>query len=483
MQDPNKPDDEFLDDEFGGEFDDLPDFDDLPPDMADEPLADEDFSATDETFDEESFMDADWDEFDAGNNAEQTGGGKTVRSGLSFNTIVIGLAVLVGLGVLAYQVVTTPGPGSGLSRFQSVLDFTGSADGPVLGARGDQQPADQNDIQAVSEGTSDDGGFLNDPSLLEQDSAMTGQDTDMASLPMPVPISNDMDDQGADQNVGGDDVLTPMPDLAFDEASPEPALVPRGPGAPLAADDNGDNTVMAEEGPASASRALDIIRQAQTQQQTASRQENPVEPEAAMPVEEAPDMPVAAADPAPVAEEPAPAAPEPIAPTVPVDSTANDVPDALVAKLDALTDRLGVLEQQLVQMRETGQSDLAGLEEEVAALKSGLRAMPRDPAPAQAESRSKPSPSETVQSKPAKPAAPKKAAPRPAPSSSASSPASGPWELRAAQPGRAWVSRQGQREMQSVSVGDTLSGIGRIERIDYTAGRWTVVGTQGQIRQ
>lgn len=479
MQDPNKPDDEFLNDEFGGEFDDLPDFDDLPPDMADEPLADEDFSATDETFDEESFMDADWDEFDAGNNTEQTGGGKTGRSGLSFNAIVIGLAVLVGLGVLAYQVVTTPGPGSGLSRFQSVLDFTGSADGPVLGGRGEQQPADQNDIQAVSEGTSDDGGFLNDPSLLGQNAAPAdqGADMDMASLPMPVPISNDMDDQGADQSVGGDDVLTPMPDLAFDEASGEAALVPRGPDA-LAADVTDD--VIAEEEPAPASPALDIIRQAQTQQQTASRQENPVEPEAAMPVDETPDMPVPAADPAPIAEEPAPVAP---APAESVSPAVNEVPDALLAKLDALSDRLGVLEQQLVQMRETGQSDLAGLEEEVAALKSGLRDMPRDPAPVQAESQRKPSPSETAQPKPAKPAAPKKAAARPAASSSAAVPASGPWELRAAQPGRAWVSRQGQREMQSVSVGDTLSGIGRIERIDYTAGRWTVVGTQGQIRQ
>ncbi len=461
MQDPNKPDDEFLDDEFGGEFDDLPDFDDLPPDMADEPLADEDFSATDETFDEESFMDADWDEFDAGNNAEQTTGGKTGRSGLSFNAIVIGLAVLVGLGVLAYQVVTTPGPGSGMSRFQSVLDFTGSADGPVLGGRGGQQPADQNDMQAVSGETPDDGGFLNDPSLLGQ-----GADMDMASLPMPVPISNDMDDQGADQSAGGDDVLTPMPDLAFDEASPEPALVPRGPDAPPLADAD----AMAEE-PEPASRALDIIRQAQTQQQTANRQDNPAAPETAPPEEGAPAMPVPAADPAPVAS------------AVSTDSATNDVPDALLAKLDALNDRLGVLEQQLVQMRETGRSDLAGLEEEVAALKSGLRDMPRDPAPVKTESRSEQTPSETGQPKPAKPAAPKKAAPRPDASSSASSSPSGPWELRAAQPGRAWVSRQGQREMQSVSVGDTLSGIGRIERIDYTAGRWVVVGTQGQIRQ
>jgi intracellular multiplication protein IcmG len=55
--------------------------------------------------------------------------------------------------------------------------------------------------------------------------------------------------------------------------------------------------------------------------------------------------------------------------------------------------------------------------------------------------------------------------------------------LRAAQPGRAWVSRPGERDMQSVEVGQSLTGIGRVTAILYQNGRWTVQGTSGQINQ
>ena len=65
----------------------------------------------------------------------------------------------------------------------------------------------------------------------------------------------------------------------------------------------------------------------------------------------------------------------------------------------------------------------------------------------------------------------------------AASAAPGRWELRAAQPGRAWVSRAGSRDMQGVEVGQTLPGIGRITAITYQNGRWTVVGAQGRIEQ
>ncbi|MEM6780463.1 MAG: hypothetical protein AAF569_01210, partial [Pseudomonadota bacterium] len=57
------------------------------------------------------------------------------------------------------------------------------------------------------------------------------------------------------------------------------------------------------------------------------------------------------------------------------------------------------------------------------------------------------------------------------------------WELRAAMPGKAWVSQKGQSEMRSVVVGDSLSGVGRVTAITYNNGLWLVEGTQGQIRQ
>lgn len=57
------------------------------------------------------------------------------------------------------------------------------------------------------------------------------------------------------------------------------------------------------------------------------------------------------------------------------------------------------------------------------------------------------------------------------------------WVLRAAQPGRAWVSKPGEREMKALQVGDNLPGIGRIRDITYDGRKWTVVGTSGRINQ
>ncbi len=57
------------------------------------------------------------------------------------------------------------------------------------------------------------------------------------------------------------------------------------------------------------------------------------------------------------------------------------------------------------------------------------------------------------------------------------------WVLRAAQPGRAWVSKPGDREMKALQVGDNLPGIGRIQDITFDGRKWTVVGTNGRINQ
>ncbi len=57
------------------------------------------------------------------------------------------------------------------------------------------------------------------------------------------------------------------------------------------------------------------------------------------------------------------------------------------------------------------------------------------------------------------------------------------WELRAAQPGKAWVSQIGQRDMRPIVVGDELVSIGRIKAIQYTNNKWVVTGSNGIIRQ
>ena len=57
------------------------------------------------------------------------------------------------------------------------------------------------------------------------------------------------------------------------------------------------------------------------------------------------------------------------------------------------------------------------------------------------------------------------------------------WELRAAQPGKAWVSRRGSSDMQPVIVGDKLASIGRIHSIQYLNKQWIVSGQYGKITQ
>jgi len=57
------------------------------------------------------------------------------------------------------------------------------------------------------------------------------------------------------------------------------------------------------------------------------------------------------------------------------------------------------------------------------------------------------------------------------------------WQLRAAQPGKAWVSKTGQRDMQPVIVGDKLASIGRINSIEYLNNKWIVSGQYGKIVQ
>lgn len=62
--------------------------------------------------------------------------------------------------------------------------------------------------------------------------------------------------------------------------------------------------------------------------------------------------------------------------------------------------------------------------------------------------------------------------------------AKAPWVLKSAKPGMAWVSKRGEAELRSLSVGENLPGIGRILSIaPNNAGRWTVLGTTGKIVQ
>ena len=57
------------------------------------------------------------------------------------------------------------------------------------------------------------------------------------------------------------------------------------------------------------------------------------------------------------------------------------------------------------------------------------------------------------------------------------------WVLKSAQPGKAIVSKAGQAEVYSVSIGDRLEGIGKITSVEQKDGMWVVQGSAGKITQ
>lgn len=57
------------------------------------------------------------------------------------------------------------------------------------------------------------------------------------------------------------------------------------------------------------------------------------------------------------------------------------------------------------------------------------------------------------------------------------------WEIRAIQPGVAWVAPPGGDDMQTVEVGDTLPGLGTIRSISVVDGIWVIDGTKGRLQQ
>lgn len=57
------------------------------------------------------------------------------------------------------------------------------------------------------------------------------------------------------------------------------------------------------------------------------------------------------------------------------------------------------------------------------------------------------------------------------------------WVLKAAQPGIAWLSKEGALQIQQFSVGDTVDGIGVIQSVAQEPDGWVIRGTMGEIRQ
>ena len=139
--------------------------------------------------------------------------------------------------------------------------------------------------------------------------------------------------------------------------------------------------------------------------------------------------------------------------------------NALNSKLDTLLDRLETVESDL--------DKISGLERQIKDLASDVKALERK-APARSTTTSSAAPARNtapVSSTPTRAATPKveRSAVK--------------WTLKSAQPGQAMVAKQGSSDTISISTGQSLAGIGTVKSIEMQNGRWVVIGTTGRIEQ
>lgn len=198
----------------------------------------------------------------------------------------------------------------------------------------------------------------------------------------------------------------------------------------------------------------------------------------------------AAAIPPVAAELPVPETPPTVAaevPTVPVVNKAEMT--VLQGKLDAAQSKIDALEKDLAAAKmaaDASKSDaqVAELEEKVASLEKKLATQEDALKDAKQAEKSQPAPvKEDVSTVDEEPVVTTAARPAPAKTGSATPSKPVSWDLRGAQPGKAMLSKKGSEDVRTVSVGDTLPGLGKIISISQGASGWIVRGTQGSVTQ
>ncbi|PZP57320.1 MAG: hypothetical protein DI586_00630 [Micavibrio aeruginosavorus] len=151
---------------------------------------------------------------------------------------------------------------------------------------------------------------------------------------------------------------------------------------------------------------------------------------------------------------------------------------ALESKLDQLISRIDSIEKKISDQPVSGgvnSDEIASLKSAVEKLESRVSKLAETPMPQRSESSVSydDQPSKVVVKK----SAPKRKITTPKPAASSS------WELRGARPGEAMVGKSGQAELKTVRVGDNIAGIGQIQSISQTGGRWIIQGSTGSISQ
>lgn len=434
-----------FDDEFEDGFDDSLD-DEFYQDTLDENFESDNYDL--ENFDDEfetEFDDELEADFDQEAMPDESLMAKEKKGGLnlSFNTIVIIGAVIVGFIVLVVQVTKAPSGGQGGERFVSALSHQGADDGILSEDQGEQaNQTSQNEEESQSqetlastqiEGVSQEEAFLFEPDVLD------AMGDELNAIPQPAPImevEETTDEVSLEPNIEDVVLSDVVSDTQIEDESTDVAgsQQPRPPvlesvteelvqeieqsNELLGVDNNGEKAVSLQD--VSSDSDAD-----QTQQEV--NREN-------------------------VAE----------VPTVSVDLS------SIEEKLDQITSRLDDMDVQMSQMQGDVSSKIDSVQDNVTKLEKRVESV-----------------AARAQQQTASPRSSSRQAPGPKPVSQKAvpSPQTPSWELKAAQPGKAWIAQKGSSELKPIQVGDRVNGLGQIQNITFDGGRWRVIGSAKSLTQ
>ncbi|NQZ13747.1 MAG: hypothetical protein HRT94_02830 [Alphaproteobacteria bacterium] len=313
---------------------------------------------------------------------------------LSFNTIVIGGAVILGIGVFAFQVMGSKQKQTTAQeqRFVSSLGLKGATE--TIVSQDEAEGTQPTSTTSATDVTQSEGGFLNDMEPDFPEEALVDI-SEPEALPMPTPIVEEAPPAAVQDRASITDSLEFLTEIEVEND------IPKNPVSEVV-------EVMDDQ-------IVDVVAQ-----QDSILTNNQKQPDAVQ------------------------------------ESVLNRIDD----KLGTFEERFEELDQKITAIEEGSNQRVAvledavsGLEKKVGSIKSAERRPVRNTSPAQTSKINKPK------------------------SSSAQ------WELKAAQPGKAWISQKGKSNIQPVLVGDKVAGVGRIQSIQMSGSKWVITGSEGKITQ
>lgn len=407
---------------------------------------------------EDDFIDEDWEGYDE---EADYGGEKAVKQAQeaivsqkkkssAFNNIVIGVTVVIGIGIVLTQMGGGK-PGQNKQALQQQL--------PQKETELPQQQAGAPDYStrdiiygranASREGTAQGGkenqpksGVLNDPGMVEKIESKTRE--------------AEFDDMYFyDEKSAGQSGAAPLPggpQVVDGGAPPMPAPIAAARGA-------GAGTEQEPVKPSGA--AADVLTPMPFEDQ---------EPEQKQPAGERASL-SGPADTAQDSDMPA-AAPAQMQKAAALSPDAEDRLGKIFDRLDQIESRMTAGDEiaRLTTLVENLEKKIDKLEEE------------REKAPSSSSSSAPASPKKAYKA-PSSSSGARKTAEKSGAKSSNFQSVSSAWVLKGAMPGKAVVASAGSGETRSVSVGDTLTGIGRIQDISFDGTKWVVRGSKGSIVQ